>query len=158
MQRHHVTLAQQALERGAFDAGDVLRVWVEHQDADVEPAQPPQHGTTDRAAPDQPDGGAVELPPDRGSGPRPCAGAHRAVVLRHPPQRREHQRDRVIGTAPGVRAGGRADDHAAASRRLEIDRIRAHADARDDPQPIRGVQHRRVEAIRGHDRRLHTLQ
>ena len=89
-------------------------------------------GAPDRAEPDDPDAQSGEVAADRCLSPGP--GTDRDVVLAQSAEHREHEGQGVIRDGLVVRA--RRPDHrdAGGCRRIEIDRIDAHARSRDGAQ------------------------
>ena len=94
------------------------------------------------------------------------AAAQRAVAFADAPQKRENERDRVLGGR--VRQDSRrvADHHSSLARGVEIDVVESHRVVRDDAQ-LRpgGVEIRRVDLYCGSDddslclaRRRHELE
>jgi hypothetical protein len=131
---------------------------VGHQHVDVEAGEALGDEPPDGPEADDADRRAAQLPRGGRDPARPAARAHGAIVLGHAPDRREHERDRVVRRSGGVGARRRADGHAGRRGRRDVDRVRSDTDARDHPQPVRGREHLGVERVRRDDGRVDAAE
>jgi hypothetical protein len=99
--------------------------------------------------------GALVLPCQlRLPAPRPLTG--RWYLVRQSPRQRQQHGDRVVGHLGRVDPGDVAREHPEVSRRVEVDRVDAHAHAADDLQIRAGFHH--LACSRGHRSDLCVMQ
>ena len=132
MQRNEIALFEQFLERDKFHA-EFFRVGIGEnivtQHAHSEARRAPHHRLTDAPAADDAEGFAKNIVAPRG---RPLARDHAQVPRVNAPRDAEQQRPRVIGDGLVEHARRVGDDDAEARRGGDVDRVVAHAPARDD--------------------------
>ena len=142
VQRDVVGAAAQRVEVGELDVeivGDVRGdERIVGDDPHAEGAGAVGEGLADAAEADHAEGLVAQLGADEAL-LLPALLLHAGVGGGHRTRQRQHQREGVLGDADAVAAGGVGDDDAAGAGGLEIDVVDARSGARDDLQPISGV-------------------
>ena len=152
MDADEVGRGEQRLERRELDARHVAPGTRPGDDAHPEPLGAPGHRLPDRPESDETERGAVDVAAEQHIGfpdalGSPCASAHEAVALGNASGRGEQQREGEVGRGFGEDARRVADRDAPRGRRVEIDVIDPHRNARHDAEARTALEERGIDAI-----------